>query len=179
MDVLAEMIKDIEGPPPQSNAQYLGKTGTVLPPLYNRKPPQYVRQQEMPWHRIALELAAKGFTAREIAAQLGCSDVAVQDILKQPQYQQTQVMLIRDEVNQDRRVVDTIKNSVHEAVCTLAEIMSDKKAKPADRIAASRELLNRRYGMPNQPINRNTDVDLSKLSDSDLAAMLTEGTATV
>lgn len=141
-------------------------------PLINRKPPQYVRQQELPWHRVALERAALGYTAREIAEQLGCSPTAVQDILRQPAYQRLQTAMIEKQLTQDQKVVDKIREKVTVAVDTLAEIVEDKKAKNADRINAARELLNRRYGMPNQPINRNTDVDLNKLSDRELAAML-------
>jgi predicted transcriptional regulator len=148
------------------------------PTLFNRKAPQYVRQQELPWHRVALERAALGYTAREIAEQLGCSPTAVQDILRQPQYQHLQVNLIKKELTKDQIVVDTIRENVVLAVETLADIMSSEKSKASDRINAAKELLNRRYGMPNQPINRNTDVDLNKLSDKELADMLTVKTGT-
>ena len=147
--------------------------GEEVLPLFNRKPPQYVRQQELPWHRLALERASMGYTAREIAEQLGCTPTAVQDILRQPQYQQVQVQMIKKELTKDQIVVDTIRNNVVAAVETLVDIMGDAKVKTADRIQAAKELLNRRYGMPNQPINRNTDVDLNKLSDKELADMLT------
>lgn len=160
------------------NAHNLGKTGMMEeveeePPKLNlRKDPQYVRQQELPWHRIALEKAAKGYTAREIAEALGCSPTAVQDILRQPQYQQTQVNLIRRETDKDQEVLEIIKNNVVTAVKTLKEIMVDEKQSAAYRISAAKELLDRRYGKPNQPINRNTDVDLSQLSDADLIKAL-------
>jgi len=143
----------------------------MTPLLYNRKPPQYVRQQELPWHRIALEKAAKGFTAREIADELGCSPTAVQDILRQPQYQQTQTELIKREADEDREVYEVIKTNVVSAVKTLKDIMNDKNQSAAYRIAACKELLDRRYGKPNQPMNRNTDVDLSQLSDAELTKL--------
>jgi predicted transcriptional regulator len=147
-------------------------------PLWNRKEPQYQRQQELPWHRTALEMAANGYTAEEVAARLGCSPTTVQDILRQPQYQQTQVNLIRQVSNQDHEVCELIKDNVKNAITTLATIVKDEKARGSDRIAAARELLDRRYGKPNQPMNRGTDVDLNNLSDAELARMLPPKTAT-
>ena len=167
-----------------SLAQELGTTeGTKDPPcvarqengptvLWNRKDPQYVRQQELPWHRLALELAAKGFTAQEIGERVGKTAVCVQDILRQPHYQQDQVDLIKRESDKDYEVVEVIKENVVEAVLTLADIIKDTSAKKSDRIAAAQALLDRRYGKPNQPMNRGTDVDLNNLSDKELAAML-------
>ncbi len=148
-------------------------------PLWQRKRPSYVRQQELPWHRTALEMAARGYTAEEIAARIGCSPPCVQDVLKQPQYQQTQVDLIRRESDKDYEVCEVIKSNVVLAVKALASIVNDSNSRPVDVIAASRELLDRRYGKPNQPMNRGTDVDLNALSDRELAAMLpTAGTGT-
>jgi len=165
-----------------SDAQNLSATEpTAMPPLsedgqppllHNRKAPQYVRQQEQAWHRVALERAALGYTAKEIAEYLGCSAVTVQDILRQPHYQQEQVNIIRRNTSEDDKVYEAVKENVHEAVQTLASIMKDREVSPAYRIAACKELLDRRYGKPNQPVNRNTDVDLSKLSDAELVKLL-------
>lgn len=176
----------------ESNAQSLGKTfhppapqvagasSRAMPSLlWNRKAPSYERQQELPWHRTALEMAANGYTAEEIAARLGCSPPTVQDVLKQPQYQQTQVNLIARAASEDHEVCELIKANVKIAVEALADIVSDEKARNGDRIQAARELLDRRYGKPNQPMNRGTDVDLNNLSDQELAKMcVTANTAT-
>lgn len=169
-------------PAPASRAVQTKPAGLAadgpVPLLWNRKPPQYVRQQEQAWHRIALEMAANGYTAVEIAARLGCTPTAVQDILRQPQYQKTQVELIRKASSADQEVLELVKSSVVTAVKTLATIVEDSKARSSDRIAAARELLDRRYGKPNQPTNRGTDVDLNTLSDKELAAMLPASTST-
>ncbi len=155
------------------DAQNLSATKEGMPPLlWNRKAPQYERQQEQAWHRTAMEMAAKGFTAREIAERLGCTAVTVQDILRQKQYQQTQVDIIRRNATEDDKVYETVRETVHEAVQTLASIIRDREISPAYRIAACKEMLDRRYGKPNQPVNRNTDVDLSSLSDSDLVKLI-------
>lgn len=148
-------------------------------PLANRKAPYYHVQQEKPHHRVFLELAAKGYTVKEIAEQTGFTTVCVNNILRQEHTQQFLVNEIRDIHSVDDEVVQVIKQSVVEAVSALANIVRDTGSKGSDRIAAANALLDRRYGKPNQPINRGTDVDLSKLTDDELAAMLpTKGTST-
>lgn len=157
----------------ESSGETHATHATAMPsPLWNRKEAKYIRQQELPWHRTCLEMAANGYTAEEIAARLGCTPPTVQEVLRQPQYQQTQVNLIRRAADQDHEVCELIKANVKLAVKTLASVMSDEKARNGDRISAARELLDRRYGKPNQPMNRGTDVDLNNLSDKELAAML-------
>jgi len=149
------------------------------PALANRKAPFYHVQQEKPHHRVFLELSAKGYTVKEIAEMTGFTAVCVNNILRQPHTQQFLVNEIRDIYSVDEEVVTVIKNNAVAAVETLATIVKDEKAKGSDRIAAANALLDRRYGKPNQPINRGTDVDLNKLSDEELAAMLpTQSTAT-
>jgi len=149
-------------------------------PLKNRKPPFYHVQKEAPAHRAMLHLAAKGYSVKEIADKLDRSPVNVNNILRQPMLQQDLVKEIRRVQGEDEEVVEVIKQNVVVAVKTLASIIKDEKARGSDRIAAANALLERRYGKANQPINRGTDVDLNKLSDSELAKMLpaTESTGT-
>lgn len=142
------------------------------PPLANQLPPLYFNQKEKPRHRVALELAAKGKTPKEIAEQLGCAMQSVSNWLRQPHVQQTLVNEIRAVQTEDEKVVEVIRANVVDAVKTLAGIMGDTAARDSDRIAAAEKLLERRYGKANQPINRNTDVDLNNLSDEELVAML-------
>ncbi len=150
------------------------------PTLANRKAPYYHVQQEKPHHRVFLELSAKGYTVKEIAEQTGFTPVCVNNILRQPHVQQHLVNEIRDIYSVDEQVVTLIKDNILVAVETLATIMKDPKSKGSDRIASAQAFLERRYGKANQPINRGTDVDLNKLSDADLAAMLpTDGTGTL
>lgn len=152
---------------------------THAPLLANRKEPYYRVKQERPAHRVMTELAAQGYDVKEISAKLGYHPVTVNNILRQGHSQQTLVDACRKYASEDDEVVELIKGNVVKAVETLKEVMQDPNAKGSERIAAAEALLNRRYGKPNQPVNRNTDVDLNKMSDADLAAMLpTERTAT-
>ncbi len=142
------------------------------PLLTNAKPPYYHNQKEAPVHRAMLHLSAKGYTVKEIAERTGRTPVCVNNILRQPMLQQTLVNEVKRVNGEDEQVVEVIKANVVLAVKTLADIVRSPTSKGSDRIAAANALLERRYGKANQPINRNTDVDLSKLSDKELAAML-------
>lgn len=146
------------------------------------KAPMYVNQEEKPTHRIALELAAKGYTIKEISELTGFTMPAIGYWLKQPNAVTMLASEVRRIHGEDEQVVQIIKENVVAAVETLAEIMQDPKARHADKIAAADRILERRYGKANQPINRNTDVDLNSLPDSELAKMLptaSTGTARV
>jgi DNA-binding CsgD family transcriptional regulator len=148
------------------------------PPLAGAKAPFHLNQKERPRHRVMLELAAKGYDNKEIAANLGVSAVNVNNALRQPHSQQTLANLCRDRVSADEQVVQVIREKVVKAVETLAEIMEDEDSRNSDRIAAAEALLNRRYGKPNQPINSGSTVDLNHLSDEALAKMLPTQTET-
>lgn len=140
------------------------------PTLANRKLPFYQNKQERPAHRAMLELAAKGYDVKEIAERTGYTAVCVNNILRQPALQQTLVNDIRKTVSEDERVVQIIRENVVRAVNTLADVMAGGEGiRASDRIAAAEALLCRRYGKPNQPINREKGVDLDSLSIAQLA----------
>lgn len=152
-----------------------------IPVLHNHTAPYHLNKKERPAHRLMLELAAKGYTNKEIAETVGKTTVNVNNALRQPHSQQTLVHSIRERVSADEQVVEVIRSNVVKAVSTLAEIMDggeDGKAKYSDRIAAAEALLNRRYGKPNQPINGGGTVDLNQLSDEELVRMQKSNTET-
>lgn len=149
-----------------------------VPLLHNHTAPYHVNKKERPAHRLMLELAAKGFTNKEIAETVGKTTVNVNNALRQPHSQQTLVNSIRERVSADEQVVEVIRSNVVKAVSTLAEIMDNDDAKNSDRIAAAEALLNRRYGKAVQPISAGSTVDLNNLPDSELAKMLPRTTET-
>lgn len=174
-DALAE-IDELNQPfeVPLAEAKLGGAT-----PLANRKGPHYTVQQEKPHHRVFLELAAKGYTVREIASQCGFTEVCVNNILRQPHSQQTLVNTIRENFGVDDEVVEIIKNNVKASVQLYESILNDPKKDIKDRMEAAERFMNRRYGKPNQPFSKGSSVDLNNLSDEELAAMLpTSGTGT-
>ena len=139
-----ELARPLDGPQPQ---------------LAGRRPPFYVVQQERPAHRAALEMAAQGYDVKEIAAKLGYTPVAVNNWLRQPHAQQTLVDTIHKNIQADERVVEIVKDNVVAACELYAQVLADKNAPLEKRMEAAERFLNRRYGKPNQPINRGTDVD--------------------
>jgi hypothetical protein len=65
------------------------------------------------------------------------------------------------------------RQSTAEAVETLRDVMSDKKAPPAARVAAANSILDRGYGRPSQTINSGApDKPVDQLSDAELTAII-------
>lgn len=149
------------------------------PTLFNRKDPFYFVKQEKPHHRYMLHLAAQGFTVKEIAEQTGFTPVAVNNILRQPHAQALLVDEISRHSTRDEEVFELVTKQVTSAVKVLASIMNDEEARGSDRISAARELLDRKYGKPNQPVTHKETVDLDSLSDAELAALLPKAAETV
>jgi transposase-like protein len=89
--------------------------------------------------RMAAELLARGKTCREVARALGVSERALYNWRKRPAVQRAVYAL-------QQELIDTSESKglalMPEAITTLTEIMSDPSARAADRIAASRALLN-------------------------------------
>lgn len=133
----------------------------------------YRIQQESPRQRLVVELAAAGKTNKEIAELTGYTTQTVGALLRQPITQQTLVNEIRARVDHiDQEVVEIIKEGCLEGAQRLLKIVKDDKAKGSDHIAAANAFFERRYGKANQPINRNTDVDLNSVGDEVLARMI-------
>jgi transposase-like protein len=89
--------------------------------------------------RMAAELLARGKTCREVARALGISERALYNWRKRPAVQRAVYAL-------QQELIDTSESKglalMPEAITTLTEIMNDPSARAADRIAASRALLN-------------------------------------
>lgn len=138
---------------------------------------RYHVKQESARQRIVLELAAKGKTNKEIAELTGYNSATVSALLRQPHTQQILVDEVRRNVdNIDAEVLAVIKEGCLVGAKRLLEIVKNPKAKGSEHVAAAKTFLERRYGMPNQPINANTSVDLNNLSDAELAKGLIEET---
>jgi transposase-like protein len=88
---------------------------------------------------MAAELLARGKTCREVARALGISERALYNWRKRPAVQRAVYAL-------QQELIDTSESKglalMPEAITTLTEIMNDPSARAADRIAASRALLN-------------------------------------
>jgi transposase-like protein len=89
--------------------------------------------------RMAAELLARGKTCREVARALGISERALYNWRKRPAVQRAVYAL-------QQELIDISESKglalMPDAIATLTEIMNDQEARAADRIAASRALLN-------------------------------------
>ena len=142
------------------------------PLLAQGKDPYYTTKHERYTHRIMLELAAKGYTVKEIAEMTGFTSVCVNNILRQKHVQQTLVNEIRRHHGVDDEVVEIVKRNVVKVAKLYEEILNDTSIDRHDRMEVGERFWNRRYGKPTQPIAHGSVVDLNELSDEELAAML-------
>lgn len=162
IQTLNSTIDPLEEPRPQFQVVQ------PMAPLFNRTKAAYERKKEMPAHRAAVEMHAKGYTAKEISERLGVTPVAVQDWLLQPCQQERLLNEIAQSVSEDQKVVELIRENVLKSIETYVEIRDNVKASDMARITAADRIIERRYGKANQPINRGGDVDLNNLPDSEL-----------
>lgn len=130
------------------------------------------RKQEKYEHRIIAFYRAQGFSGVEIAAKMGCSPGTVYQILKLPWVKQA----ILEVINEEGRdaVQETLRATSLDTIHFFIEARDDQKAQLRDRISAGKELLDRLYGKASQPIIHREETDLDKLSDQQLAEIVSK-----
>lgn len=89
--------------------------------------------------RLAVDLLARGHTSRYVARELNVSERTIHTYRKKPAVM-TAILRAQEEIMSQggSRGISTVP----EAVETLTAIMNDENARDADRIAASRALMN-------------------------------------
>lgn len=128
---------------------------------------------EKPIHRVMIFAHARGATINEIAKMTGYTVQAVTLVLNQPWARERLVQILK-ETGMDE-IKHFHKTQVMPALQTLQEIRDNPQARHADRIAASREILDRALGKSTIHVESNTTiqnipVEVSKL-DQELAAV--------
>ena len=145
-----------------------------IPARYGLKPPMVELQQEKFEHRVIAHLKAAGHTNKEIADMTGYTAPAINYIVKQAWMEPLVLELIHQ--NGGDKVEMFISEQALPACQTLAEIMTDEDSSNRDKIAAARELLNRKYGNPTQPITvHDRRYDPKDLTDDELARIAKSG----
>lgn len=154
--------------PPSERPIFNGGDETELPAYFAKN---YKREKYE--HRIIAYLKAQGHSNTEIAAITGYSRTTLYQIFQLPWVKE----VVWEEINRNGRdaVQEVLQSSAIDSVNFLIETRDDSKAQRRDRITAAKELLDRTYGKPNQPITHRDEVDLSSLSDSDLQKILAGG----
>jgi lambda repressor-like predicted transcriptional regulator len=109
---------------------------------------------EQPLHRAIVMLKASGLSNNEIAARTGYTYPWISQVLRQPWARERLIA----ELNAAGRegIQQLLNGTVVDSVLKLVEIRDTANAKASDKIAASRELLNRALGMPTQHIDQTT-----------------------
>jgi hypothetical protein len=133
------------------------------------------RKHEKYQDRLIAYLHASGMNGRAIAAKLGISASTVYITLALPWVKEA-VKQTLQEGGRDA-VKEVLQTSAFDTVMFLIDVRNDDKAQTRDRITASKELLDRTYGKPNQPITHREESDLTKLSDEELAKVVNEATS--
>ena len=109
--------------------------------------------------RMAAELLSRGKTCREVARALGISERALYNWRKRPAVQRAIYAFQKD-------LVDSSESQglalMPDAIATLTAIMNDENARAADRIAASRALLNGAAAYQERKILERTVSDLEQ-----------------
>lgn len=132
-----------------------------------------VYKKESPIHRVIAYLKAQGYSGVEIAEQVGLNRNTVYRILSLPWVKECILETIK-EFGRDA-VAETLSSSALDNIQFLVDIRNDDKVQTRDRITAAKELLDRTFGKPNQPITHREETDPSNLSDKQLAEIINKG----
>lgn len=142
---------------------YSAKRLTPLPEgLTGQRTTQNAIVHEKPEHRIVLWLKAQGYSHKEVEKATGFSYSHICTIAAQPWFRE-RVGQIINELGRDA-VKAKLQGEVLPSIELLTSVRDNEKARHADRIAASRELLDRFLGKPTVKVeseNRNTHTTIS------------------
>lgn len=159
------------GRPPLPDLQYASPSDPSKMSRFNEAdlPKHYQYKSEKFEHRIIGYLKAQGYSNKEVAEQTGYSAQAVSIICRLPWVKD----LIHEEIARSGReaVQEVLSATGLDSIHFLIETRDDTKVKTSDRISANRDLMNRIWGLPNQPITHQQKVDLNSLSDEALAQL--------
>lgn len=168
-DLESGSLLEPDGKPAQAKPELgnLSFQRSEVKPLLNMGEPAYVNKREQFHHRTIAFLKAEGRTNIEIAEALHMSPVTINYLVKQPHISQQILELIH---RQGDKTLETLHNASLEAAEKLIEIMQEAENVETKRKACN-DILDRRYGKPNQPIAlKNLSPD--QMSDEELAKFL-------
>jgi len=147
--------------------------GFVPSGLHNAREPYYAIQHEKGFHRLVAYMHVRGDTNREIAAELGRSEVNISNILRQPYVQE----YIVDEVKRlgGAQVQTVLKGAALKAAQRLlTEIDNTNTGSAQSRIAAAKETLDRVFGKAPQSVTHFDGDKIDELSDEEIKRQLVE-----
>jgi hypothetical protein len=137
------------GQDPITDAQHginaLGKT------FVGARPPMWDLEHEQVWHRAAALAFASGASAKCVATQLGKSQPAVLNLLRQDWFQE-KVTAILAEFREERDIMRLLVAEQARSLVTMIEVRDDPTKPCAVRVACAKDILDRTLGKPTQRV---------------------------
>lgn len=112
--------------------------------------PTWELEHEQPWHNAASYLFATGKGAKWVAAALGKSQPAVQNLLRQPWFQKKVTKLLAAEGNKD--ISKLFQGEQYNSLSTMVQLRDDPEIPAAVRANISMNILDRTLGKPTQRV---------------------------
>lgn len=131
--------------------------------LYNDIAPHHELRREQPWHRVAINMARRGFSNQIISVKLGKSPVAISNLLRQPWARDYIVNKMEDDIQTE--VANMFKGAVKVAAGNILTALQSEDE--AVRMRASVNVVERVCGKATQPI-REEKVEPEKMTDDEL-----------
>ncbi len=182
VDVSNELSANALGDPPKvslaASEPQLGDSDfsiAVAEQFHGKLEPAVVIKHERAYHRLAAMLAAEGWTAKEIAEKLGFTPACIQNLLRQEWMQKT---ITRQLSKNSDKVLVELRGEALAAARRLIALSEDDDAPWETRRKANNDILNRVYGMPNQPITH-SQLNIENMTDAELLEEYTKQKETV
>lgn len=128
-----------------------------------------INSRETPAHRTMVNMAAAGYTNREIALFTGYAPATVSNAIKQPHARQYLINEAKKTVQEELK--ELLASQAIPSVQTLVSVRDDVLAAAPARVTAANSILDRFLGKPTQPIT-NDAKSMSDLSDEELRAQV-------
>lgn len=149
--------------------------------LFGQRDPFYPIAHEKPEHRVVLYLKAQGMNHVEIAEATGYNTVTISNICRQP-WAVTRITELQRKVGHDE-VAAILNRSAPKAALALDRLIErmedvDNKGRllisPAAIVAASKEILDRKYGKSKQPMDAAglANLDMTNKTDEELVMIV-------
>ena len=133
--------------------------------LFNDLDAREILTYEKPVHRRMAEMAAQGYTHKEIGEFTGYTPHYVSNVLRQPHMREHTLKTIKQTVQDEMK--EFLEGEVLPSLRVLKEVRDSETVKPSDKITASTALLDRFLGKPTQPISTGAKPP-AEMSDEEL-----------
>lgn len=147
---IKNLEKGFAGRGQQERKRADGVNTTITGGLIGDLDPVRYAKRETPVHRTMVNMAAAGYTNREIAAFTGYNKTTVATAIKQPHAREYLINEAKKTVQDELRTL--LESQALPSIQKLVQVRDNEKSKGSDVIAASNSILDRFLGKPTQPI---------------------------